>query len=70
MLLSLPYLKTPLPRSALTCRDATQLRGIRVTPEQRFEVSSQAVAWMMERLFLGTGVRMPDAVQLSVYEVG
>jgi len=35
----------------------------------RFEVSAPSLAWMMERLFLGTGVRTPDAVQLTFFEV-
>jgi len=56
---------------------ARLVRGEPVDPAQvyfrcmpRFEVSAPALAWMRERLFLGTGVRTPDAVQLSFYEVG
>lgn len=36
----------------------------------RFETASPALAWMMERLFVGTGVRRPDRVELRVFELG
>ena len=39
----------------------------RCTP--RFEVAAPALAWMTERLFLGTGVRRPDDVVMCFFEV-
>jgi hypothetical protein len=35
----------------------------------RFEVSSPALAWMRQRLFLGTGLRRPDEVVMRFFEV-
>ena len=35
----------------------------------RFETAAPALAWMMERVFLGTGVRRPDAVAMRFFEV-
>lgn len=34
-----------------------------------FEVSSPALAWLTESLFLGTGARYPDRVEMSFYRV-
>ena len=34
-----------------------------------FEVSHPALAWMTESLFVGTGARFPDRVEISVYRV-
>jgi hypothetical protein len=34
-----------------------------------FEVSAPALAWMMERVFLGTGLRRPDCVRMRFFEV-
>jgi Protein of unknown function (DUF3237) len=34
-----------------------------------FEVSSPAHAWMTESVFVGTGARFPDRVEISVYRV-
>ena len=39
----------------------------RCTP--RFEVSSEALAWMTRRLFLGTGLRRPSEVVMRFFEV-
>lgn len=39
----------------------------RCTPS--FEVASPALEWMTEHLFIGTGVRKPDAVELAIYRV-
>ena len=36
----------------------------------RFETAAPAHRWLMQRLFLSTGVRRPDRVVLSVFEVG
>lgn len=35
----------------------------------RFETSAKSLAWMMERLFVGTGARRPDRVELRVFEL-
>lgn len=34
-----------------------------------FEVSSPALAWLTESLFVGTGARYPDRVEISLYRV-
>lgn len=34
-----------------------------------FETSSRALGWINERLFVGTGMRKPDRVEISVYVV-
>jgi Protein of unknown function (DUF3237) len=34
-----------------------------------FEVSTPALAWMTESIFVGTGARFPDRVEISVYRV-
>ena len=34
-----------------------------------FEVSHPALAWMTDSLFIGTGARFPDRVEISVYRV-
>ncbi len=51
-------------------------RGEPVPPQQvyfrccpRFETASPALAWISERLFVGTGVRHPDSVHLRIFEV-
>lgn len=36
----------------------------------RFETAAPALAWMMERLFVGTGARRPERVELRVFELG
>jgi hypothetical protein len=36
----------------------------------RFEVSAPALHWMMERLFVGCGVRHPQQVLLRFFELG
>lgn len=71
------YIDNQAVRSAAPEVMAKLVRGEPVDPAQvyfrcvpRFEVSAPSLAWMMERLFLGTGVRTPAAVQLSFYEVG
>jgi hypothetical protein len=35
----------------------------------RFETGAPHLAWLMEHLFIATGVRRPDAVELSVFVV-
>lgn len=51
-------------------------RGEPVEPERiyfrcvpRFETAAPALAWMMERLFVGTGARRPERVELRVFEL-
>lgn len=36
----------------------------------RFEVSHPALAWMTENLFIGTGARFPDRVDMRFFRVG
>lgn len=50
------------------------IRGEPVDPSQvyfrcvpSFETSSPALAWINERIFVGTGVRRPEEVQISVF---
>jgi hypothetical protein len=40
----------------------------RTTP--RFEIAAPAHAWLLKPLFLATGARHPDRVELRVFEVG
>lgn len=35
----------------------------------RFETAAPTLAWMMERLFVGTGARRPDRVELRIFEM-
>ena len=51
-------------------------RGVPVDPDQvyfrttpRFETASPRWAWLMESLFIGTGARFPDRVELSFFRV-
>jgi hypothetical protein len=50
--------------------------GISVDPEliyfrcsPVFETSSPSMQWITERVFVGTGVRRPDLVELQIFEV-
>jgi hypothetical protein len=36
----------------------------------RFEISAPAHAWLLKPLFLATGARHPDRVELRVFEIG
>lgn len=56
---------------------ARLVRGEPVSPEQvyfrsnpRFETASVALAWITERLFVGTGARHPERVVMRFFEVG
>lgn len=56
---------------------ARLLRGEPVDPAQvyfrcqpSFETSAPALSWINDHLFVGSGVRLPDAVLLSFYSVG
>jgi Protein of unknown function (DUF3237) len=55
---------------------AALVRGEPVPPERiyfrcapRFEVESPALHWMTQSLFVGTGARYPDRVEMRFYEV-
>lgn len=55
---------------------AKLVRGEAVAPEAiyfrcvpTFEVSSPALAWLTQSIFVGTGARFPDRVQLSIFRV-
>ena len=55
---------------------ARLVRGEPVAPEAiyfrcvpTFEVSSPALEWLTQSIFVGTGARFPDRVQLSVFRV-
>lgn len=56
---------------------AKLVRGEPVDPAQvyfrclpSFETAAPALAWINERLFVGTGVRRPDRVEISVFVLG
>jgi hypothetical protein len=56
---------------------AALARGEPVDPQQyymrttpRFETGDPRHAWLNRTLFVATGARLPDAVQLSVFEIG
>jgi Protein of unknown function (DUF3237) len=55
---------------------AKLVRGEPVAPEAiyfrcvpTFEVSSPALEWLTQSIFVGTGARFPDHVQLSIYRL-
>ncbi len=55
---------------------ARLLRGEAVDPAQiyfrcspRFETASPALGWISERLFVGTGARLPDRVVMRFFEL-
>jgi hypothetical protein len=55
---------------------AKLVRGEAVAPEAiyfrcvpTFEVSSPALEWLTQSIFVGTGARFPDRVQLSIFRV-
>lgn len=55
---------------------AKLVRGEHVAPEAiyfrcvpTFEVSSPALEWLTQSIFVGTGVRFPDRVQLSIFRL-
>jgi hypothetical protein len=56
--LSLEYCRAPVPPEAVY---------FRCNP--RFETASASLAWITERLFLGTGARHPDKVVMRFFEV-
>ena len=55
---------------------AKLVRGEHVAPEAiyfrcvpTFEVSTPALEWLTQSIFVGTGARLPDHVQLSIYRL-
>jgi hypothetical protein len=70
------YVHNDAVRSAAPEVMARLVRGEPVDPADvyfrcapRFETSAPALAWMMERVFLGTGLRRPDEVVMRFFEV-
>ena len=70
------YVQNDAVRTASPEVMARLVRGEPVDPKDvyfrcapRFEVSAPALAWMMERVFLGTGVRRPNDVVMRFFEV-
>ena len=35
-----------------------------------FEVSDPSLLWLTESIFIGTGARFPDRVEIAIYRVG
>ena len=55
---------------------AKLVRGEHVSPEAiyfrcvpTFEVSSPALEWLTQSIFIGTGARFPDSVQISIFRL-
>ena len=70
------YVQNDAVRTASPEVMARLVRGEPVDPKHvyfrcvpRFETSAPALAWMMERVFLGTGLRRPDEVVMRFFEV-
>jgi hypothetical protein len=70
------YVRNDAIRTAAPDVMARLVRGEPVDPAlvyfrcvPRFEVSAPALAWMMERMFVGTGLRRPDEVVMRFFEV-
>jgi hypothetical protein len=70
------YVQNDAVRTAAPEVMARLVRGEPVAPADvyfrcvpRFEASAPALRWMMERVFLGTGLRRPDEVVMRFFEV-
>ncbi|MEP7102459.1 MAG: DUF3237 domain-containing protein [Burkholderiales bacterium] len=70
------YVQNDAVRTAAPEVMAKLVRGEPVDPSDvyfrcvpRFEASAPALAWMMERVFLGTGLRRPNEVVMRFFEV-
>ena len=70
------YVQNDAVRTAAPEVMAKLVRGEPVDPADvyfrcapRFETAAPALAWIMERVFLGTGLRRPDAVMMRFFEV-
>jgi len=71
------YVQNDALRTAAPEVTARLLRGEPVDPQQvyfrcapRLEASAASLRWLMERVFVGTGVRRPDAVLMRFFELG
>lgn len=70
------YVQNRAVRAAAPELMARLVRGEPVDPSQiyfrcspSFETASKALGWISERLFLGTGARHPDRVEMRFFEV-
>ncbi len=70
------YVQNRAVRAAAPEVMARLVRGEEVDPQQvyfrcspSFETASASLAWISERLFVGTGVRYPDRVAMQFFEV-
>ena len=70
----LVFVQNSAMRAASAEVTAKLIRGEPVDPSQvyfrcvpSFETSSRALGWINERMFVGSGVRKPDEVLISVY---
>ena len=70
------YVKNDAVRSAAPEVMARLVRGEPVDPDTvyfrcvpAFETAAPALAWILERVFVGTGVRRPDHVVMRFFEV-
>ena len=70
------YVHNDALRTAAPAVMARLLRGDPVAPKDvyfrcapRFEASAASLAWLMERVFLGTGLRRPSDVVMRFFEV-
>ena len=64
-------------RHASADATARLVRGEKVDPSEvyfrcqpRFETAAPQWAWLQEHQFIGSGVRLPDAVHMRFYRVG
>ena len=70
------YVTNSAVRTGSVADIAALVRGESVPPERiyfrcapRFEVERTDLAWMTQTLFIGTGARFPDRVEMVFYEV-
>jgi hypothetical protein len=70
------YVSNQAVRTGSEADIAALVRGESVPPERiyfrctpRFEVERADLAWMTQTLFIGTGARFPDRVEMVFYEV-
>lgn len=71
------YVHNDAIRTAAPAIMARLIRGEPVDPARvyfrcapRFECAAPGLAWIAERLFVGTGVRRPSRVEMRFFEVG
>jgi hypothetical protein len=53
----------------LVCGEAVDPRQVYFRCVPRFECAAPALAWIGERVFLGTGLRRPSEVVMRFFEV-